>query len=256
MTARRPPLGTTMLTSLALAAMPVRATPGLYLDYGQAFAVGAAQVFEFLEVNVGDDGSDSTLTVLEFWKLVADWGFALGVTSNSGGNGVAISGAGSSIRALEIYVGQSGDNNSLTISEGGLVDLKGQAFIGLNADSTGNRAVVTDHGSGLTAPDISVGHFGGYNTLTVSSGATVSLYARAAWARDWTSDPGLNAAFQSLPGASFSVHGAQAPENIALVSAAAEMALSAAARLSADFTGEFAEDYQSHAGSLRLSYSW
>lgn len=92
--------------------------------------------------------------------------------------------------------------------------------------------------------------------LDSAIGARASLYVRAAWAHDWTSDPRVNASFQSLPGANFTVEGAEAPENVALVSAGIDVPLSAAASISADFDGEFAEDYQSYAGNVTFTYSW
>ena len=119
-------------------------------------------------------------------------------------------------------------------------DSRGAGSFALEYDSNTATALRSELGLGLDG----------------AIGAAASLYARAAWAHDWTSDRSVTAAFQPLPGARFTVHGAEAPENIALVSAGAEMALSEAAGLSADFNGEFAEDYQSYAGSLKLALSW
>ena len=82
------------------------------------------------------------------------------------------------------------------------------------------------------------------------------LTARAAWAHDWNSDGNVDAAFQSLPGASFTVNGAETPQNIALVSLGAEMDIGHNGALTGVFDGEFGEDYQNYSGSLKLGFDW
>jgi hypothetical protein len=52
-------------------------------------------------------------------------------------------------------------------------------------------------------------------------GMPLTLFARFAWVHDWTSPPSLNAAFQTLPGASFTVNGAAPATDSALASAGA-----------------------------------
>ena len=46
-----------------------------------------------------------------------------------------------------------------------------------------------------------------FDNFTVVAGMPLMLRARLAWAHDWVSNPALGAAFQSLPGASFTVNG-------------------------------------------------
>ena len=82
------------------------------------------------------------------------------------------------------------------------------------------------------------------------------LRGRVAWAHDWVSTPSLNAAFQTLPGSSFTVNGAALPKNSALTSAGADLYLSANWTLSAKFDGEFATGSQTYAGTGTLRYSW
>ena len=82
------------------------------------------------------------------------------------------------------------------------------------------------------------------------------LTARAAWAHDWNSDGNVDATFQSLPGASFTVNGAESPQNIALVSLGAEMDIGDTGVLTGVFDGEFGEDYQNYSGSLKLGFNW
>jgi uncharacterized protein with beta-barrel porin domain len=82
------------------------------------------------------------------------------------------------------------------------------------------------------------------------------LRGRAAWAHDWTSDPSLFAAFQTLPGASFVVGGARPATDSALLSLGAELRLANGLAFLAKFDGEFAGGSQTYAGSGAVRYSW
>jgi outer membrane autotransporter protein len=82
------------------------------------------------------------------------------------------------------------------------------------------------------------------------------LRARLGWAHDWINDPALGAAFNALPGSSFTVNGAAPPTNSALVSGAAELRMTANWSLTAKFDGELAQTAQTYAGSGTLKYSW
>jgi uncharacterized protein with beta-barrel porin domain len=95
-----------------------------------------------------------------------------------------------------------------------------------------------------------------FDTLTAFGGMPLMLRARAAWAHDWVSNPAIGAAFQALPGASFTVNGAAPPRNSALASAGAELHLTPALSLAAKFDGEFARGSQTYAGTGTLRYSW
>jgi uncharacterized protein with beta-barrel porin domain len=77
-----------------------------------------------------------------------------------------------------------------------------------------------------------------------------------AWAHDWVTNPALDAVFQSLPGASFVVNGATPPANSALVSAGAELHVTARWSVAAKFDGEFADGSQTYGGSGTLRYTW
>lgn len=95
--------------------------------------------------------------------------------------------------------------------------------------------------------------------LDSAAGTTANaarVYGRLAWAHDWNSDGSVNASFQSLHGANFTVTGAEAPANIALVTLGADVRLTDATRLAANFDGEFADGYSNYEGSLKLGYSW
>lgn len=93
------------------------------------------------------------------------------------------------------------------------------------------------------------------HTIPVGDSLLV-LDAGAAWAHDHSTDPSATASFQSLPGSSFTVSGAESPQNAGLLSAGAELRLSSNLSLSASFDSEFASGYRSYGGSGTLRYSW
>jgi uncharacterized protein with beta-barrel porin domain len=95
-----------------------------------------------------------------------------------------------------------------------------------------------------------------FDALKVIDHMPVILHARAAWAHDWVSNPALGAVFQALPGASFTVNGAAAPKNSALVSAGAELAIARGWSLDARFDGEFASGAQTYTGTGTLRHTW
>jgi autotransporter-associated beta strand protein len=92
--------------------------------------------------------------------------------------------------------------------------------------------------------------------LAVYSNAVLALRGRLAWAHDWVSDPTLTPLFQALPGASFVVDGAAAPQNSALASAGGELRLANGMTLLAKFDGEFASHSSTYAGTGTFRYRW
>jgi len=66
------------------------------------------------------------------------------------------------------------------------------------------------------------------------------LFGRVAWAHDFVSNPLLSAAFETLPGGSFTVNGAPIPHDSALTTAGAQLFLTPSWTLLAKFEGEFA----------------
>jgi Autotransporter beta-domain len=95
-----------------------------------------------------------------------------------------------------------------------------------------------------------------FDDLTALNGMPLILRTRLAWAHDWVSNPALDAVFQSLPGASFIVDGAKPPSDSALVSAGAELHVTANWSIAAKFDGEFADGSQTYGGSGTLRYTW
>jgi uncharacterized protein with beta-barrel porin domain len=91
---------------------------------------------------------------------------------------------------------------------------------------------------------------------TLVYGMPLILRGRVAWAHDFVSNPSLSAAFETLPGASFTVNGAPIPQDSALTSAGAQLFFNADWSLLAKFDGEFAAGSQTYAGSGTLRYTW
>ena len=95
-----------------------------------------------------------------------------------------------------------------------------------------------------------------FDNLTLISDKPLALSARVAWAHDWVSTPSLSAAFQALPGPSFTVNGAILPANSLLTSTSAEVAITSAWSLAGKFDGEFARGSQTYAGTGTVRYRW
>ena len=87
-------------------------------------------------------------------------------------------------------------------------------------------------------------------------GSSVDLFGRAAWAHDWQSNPNMTATFIGLPAATFVVTGAAPPKNLALLTAGAEWRLRNGWSVLAKLDGEFANRYDSYAGTARVRYLW
>src|SRR5262249_19339043 len=83
---------------------------------------------------------------------------------------------------------------------------------------------------------------------------SIVLRPRAAWVHDFDPDRRIGALFATLPGASFTVDGARAPEDAALVSAAAELRLVNGVTFIGKFDGEFAGGSQTYAGTGTIPY--
>ncbi len=108
----------------------------------------------------------------------------------------------------------------------------------------------------MNATDVRTELGGRFDDPTLIGGMPLVLRARLAWAHDFVSNPALDAAFESLPGASFVVNGAPTPQNSALASAGAELYLTPRITLLVKFDGEFAPGSQTYAGSGTLRYAW
>jgi uncharacterized protein with beta-barrel porin domain len=84
----------------------------------------------------------------------------------------------------------------------------------------------------------------------------LTLRSRAAWAHDSNTSRGISPTFQSLPGSSFTVSGAQPSPDGALVSSSAEMKWRNGWSLAGLFEGEFSRTTESYAGKGTVRYAW
>lgn len=92
--------------------------------------------------------------------------------------------------------------------------------------------------------------------MLVGTDAALSLYARAAWAHEFSRERSVAAAFPALFGSGFTVTGAPIASDVALVTAGGELALARGLSLRAKFEGEFASGSYSYGGSGALRYVW
>jgi autotransporter-associated beta strand protein len=95
-----------------------------------------------------------------------------------------------------------------------------------------------------------------FDDPTLLYGKPLILFGRLAWAHDFVNNPALSAAFQALPGGTFTVFGAPIPQNSALTTAGAQLFLTPQWTLLAKFEGEFASGSQTYAGTGTLRYTW
>jgi uncharacterized protein with beta-barrel porin domain len=129
------------------------------------------------------------------------------------------------------------------------------------------------HTPAYSESDVTAGGFGlSYNAMnatdvrselgarfddpTIVYNKPLILFGRLAWAHDFVSNPTLSAAFQALPGGTFTVNGAAIPQNSALTTAGAQLFLTPQWTLLAKFEGEFASSSQTYAGTGTLRYTW
>jgi outer membrane autotransporter protein len=92
--------------------------------------------------------------------------------------------------------------------------------------------------------------------MLLANGTSLTLRGRAAWVHDY--DPGrrINALFQTLPAASFTVDGARAPEDAALLSAVAELRMPNGVSFVGKLDGEFANGATTYSGTGTVRYAW
>jgi uncharacterized protein with beta-barrel porin domain len=96
--------------------------------------------------------------------------------------------------------------------------------------------------------------FDRYSSL--NDGAILSLRTRTAWAHDDWTGANVTAAFQSLPGSSFTVIGATPVHDSLLASAVAEISFRNGVSLAGKFDTELAPRSQTYVGTARLRYTW
>ena len=84
----------------------------------------------------------------------------------------------------------------------------------------------------------------------------LTLRGRLAWAHDSNTNRLVNAAFQTLPGAAFTVSGAQPAADSALLGGRAEMTWRNGLALAGTVEGEFSRSTQTYTGKGTVRYEW
>jgi len=92
--------------------------------------------------------------------------------------------------------------------------------------------------------------------IALDDGALVALRTRTAWAHDYWSGLDINAAFQTVPGSSFTVTGAVPAANSLLASAGAEIAFKNGFSIDCWLDTQLAAQSQTYSGNARLRYSF
>ncbi|MDR3440370.1 autotransporter domain-containing protein [Telmatospirillum sp.] len=82
------------------------------------------------------------------------------------------------------------------------------------------------------------------------------LLARTAWRHSLSDTPSAHAAFNGLPGSTFSLRGSANPDDAAELSVAAEMPVSRSVTIGARFATELAPTAHSYGGNLGLRWAW
>lgn len=92
--------------------------------------------------------------------------------------------------------------------------------------------------------------------LVPNPGGNVALHLRAGWLHDSSTDRQVTATFQTLPGATFNVSGAQPAADSALFEEGAEMRWRNGFALAGTFETELSNTTSTCAGKVRISYAW
>ncbi|PIT00307.1 hypothetical protein TSA1_05665 [Bradyrhizobium nitroreducens] len=93
-------------------------------------------------------------------------------------------------------------------------------------------------------------------TVAAGNDATLSFRSQLAWVHDTNTDRAMSALFQALPGSSFTVYGAAAPKDSALLSSGAELRFVNNLTLGARVTGELAGSARGVSAQGSLRYAW
>ena len=94
------------------------------------------------------------------------------------------------------------------------------------------------------------------DVMRISYNTDLYLYGRAAFAHAFQSNQDAHAAFVSLPGSDFTVHGAVPDANLALLAFDAEFEGRDGFALGIKLDGSLSQNSQSYFGTADMSYTW
>ncbi len=129
---------------------------------------------------VGYGGSGNSLVISNGGAVSNAFGHAggamIGRHTNASNNTVLVTGSNSSwSSSADFFVGYASSDNSLVITNGGLVSVTSASFVGFEQGSVGNTAVVAGTDSRWTnSGNFFVGVGGSSNSLVISNGGNVS----------------------------------------------------------------------------------
>ena len=145
-----------------------------------ALITGAGSAWNTAAIYLGYNGGGNSLTISNGGMVTGTVGnTALGQFATSSNNTATVTGANSKwiVSSGAFITGYSGSGNSLTISNGGMVQIAANNLIGYLAGSAGNSVLVTGSNSTLSSAGISYAGYEGSGTLTVADGAQVTSSA-------------------------------------------------------------------------------
>lgn len=136
---------------------------------------------------------------------------------------------------------------------GGFSFLTGSLRGGFGGGAGGSGNVTDTGGGGGAGMGGAIFVMGGGSLIV---GGTLTVNGSSVTGGPGVGNPSLNATFQALPGASFTVNGAPIPHDAALASAGAELVVTSRLSLLARFDGEFAAGSRTYAGMGSVRYTW
>jgi T5SS/PEP-CTERM-associated repeat protein len=127
-------------------------------------------------VNIGSGGSFNRLVVTNGGSMLTRAISQMAISPESSNNLAVVTGPGSVWTNLgDVFIGQFGSGNQLSVSDGGLV-VNSNAYLGLLNVSSNNVAVVTGAGSAWrNLESLDVGENGPRNQLLITNGALVTV---------------------------------------------------------------------------------
>jgi uncharacterized protein with beta-barrel porin domain len=93
-------------------------------------------------------------------------------------------------------------------------------------------------------------------TFAAAVAAPLVLRSQVAWVHDTNTDRAMSAVFQTLPGSAFTVYGAAAPKDSALISSGAELRFVNNVTLGGRVSGELARRASGMSAQGSLRYTW
>ena len=157
---------------------------GAYVDIGNSgqnnisvtVKDAGSQLYHGSALRVGNGGTGNTLTISNSGRIQGTSGY-ISSASGASNNTVNVTGSGASWNLSgELQVGSYGTGSSLNITAGGQVSTTSNLHVGYNVATDHNSVTVTGTGSSLGVGGVlTVGSSGNTNSLTIGSGATMTV---------------------------------------------------------------------------------